>query len=356
MGAQASDTFDATVCRIFGAYYDVLVLPEGKETVRARLRGRLRIAGRKVEESWDHIKARHPILVGDRVTCSGLGQEAVIEARLERSNELIRSSQYEQQALGANLDRAILVMSLIFPDISPGFIDRFLASCHSGGVAPLLLFTKPDLLTEEDAREHAAYFISLYADLGYDVHALNLVDPDPESWEILKAIVSNGISLFAGRSGTGKSTLLNRLLGTESHLTGEVSESTGKGRHTTTNSMMVRDPLTGAFYIDTPGVKEWGVYHLDKSDILNSFPEFEAAAEDCKFKDCKHEPGAEGCAIQEKIESGGFQGDRLVSLQSMIDSLGIADRIRKGDYIKTTGRMREGSKYALKNRPPPNRS
>jgi len=356
VGAQASETFDAVVSRIFGAYYDVLVLPEGVQTIRARLRGKLRIAGRKKEESWDHIKSRHPILVGDRVTCQLSGGESLIEARLERKNAIVRASQYEQQALGANLDRAILVMSLVLPDISPGFIDRFLASCYEGGVEPLLLFTKIDLMTTPEDREHAEYFISLYTDLGFDTHVMNLIEPAPDAWAKLRAIVSTAISLFAGRSGTGKSTLLNKLLGTTVHLTGEVSESTRKGKHTTTNSIMVRDESTGGFYIDTPGVREWGIFHLDRIQIFESFPEFRKVAEQCKFRDCEHEIESEGCAVQATLAEGeGFAPDRVASLGGMMESLGIADRIRKGDYIKATGRMRAGSKYALKNRPLENR-
>jgi len=347
-----SGSFEAVVSSVFGAYYDMLVLPDCLETRRGRLRGRLRLAGRKNEESWDHIPERHLILVGDRVHCVQENDESLIESRRERKNVLFRSSRFEQQGLGANIDRAVVVMSFAYPDVSQGFIDRFLASCHAGGVEPVILFTKSDL-TDDELREGC---LELYRGLGYSAFAVNLLDPKGEDWESICSLLSNGISLFSGRSGTGKSTLLNRLLGNENMATGAVSESTKKGRHTTTNSTMVRDPKTGALYIDTPGVKEWGVMNLDRKDIFESFPEIRAAATLCKFRDCLHETGAEGCAVAEKLEKPGeFHPGRILSLKSMLDSLETGERIRKGDYIKATGRMRQGSKYALKNRPPEHR-
>ncbi len=350
--SSQSGTFEALVSRVFGAYYDLLILPECTDARRGRLRGRLRIAGRKTEESWDHIPERHPILVGDRVACVQENDETLIESRGERKNALFRSSKFEQQGLGANLDRALVVMSLVFPDISQGFVDRFLASCHAGGVEPVILFTKVDL-TDDGLREGC---LELYRGLGYHAFAVNLMDPAGEDWESLCKLLSSGISLFAGRSGTGKSTLLNRLLGTENAAIGAVSESTRKGRHTTTNSAMVRDPKTGGLYVDTPGVKEWGVMNLDRRDIFESFPEFREAAESCKFRDCAHEPDTDGCAVLEKLaEPGQIHPGRILSLNSMLDSLGVGERIRRGDYVKATGRMRAGSKYALKNRPPENR-
>lgn len=342
---------EAVVSSVFGAYYDVLTLPDYKP-VRARLRGKLRLAGRKQEESWDHIPERHPIMVGDRVRCQITGSEATIESLLDRRNSLIRASRYEQQGLGANLDRALIVMSLVKPDASSGFIDRFLASCYEGNVSPLILFTKLDLA--QDLRASSSLeLLQTYRSLGYPTFALNLLDAEGPEWETLRTHISQGVTLFAGRSGTGKSTLLNRLLGGQTHATGGVSLATGKGKHTTTNSTMVRDPVSGALYIDTPGVKEWGVLHISRRNTYESFPELRM--ESCRFRECEHNPGTEACGVQMAIEAGRLSPMRRQSLETMLASTELSDRLRKGDFIKATGRMRPGGRYSLKNQPPGHR-
>lgn len=262
---------------------------------------------------------------------------------------MVRASRYERQGLGANLDRALIVMSLVQPDASAGFIDRFLASCYEGGVTPLLLFTKIDLAAASSSLE----LLQMYKDLGYQSFRMNLLEPNGTEWNELRSLISTGVTLFAGRSGTGKSTLLNRLLGTEIYATGGVSLSTGKGKHTTTNSTMVRDSKTGALYVDTPGVKEWGILHISRRNTYESFPELRGKT--CKYRECEHSPGTEGCAVQEAIQGGEISSQRLQSLEAMLASTELSDRIRKGDFIKATGRMRPGSKYSLKNQPPGHR-
>lgn len=343
-----SQTCEALVSRVFGAYYDLLLLPDYRP-VRARLRGRLRLSGRRQEETWDAIPERHLIMTGDQVECKlSRSSDATIEAVRPRKNCLMRASKYEQQGLGANLDRALLVMSLVQPEISPGFIDRFLASCYDGSVRPVLLFTKTDLAPPSICEE----FLRAYGDLGYPVFAHNLVGEDRAAPELLN-LLGNGITLFAGRSGTGKSTLLNRLLGGHRTATGEVSLSTGKGKHTTTNSLLVRDEKTGSLYIDTPGVKEWGVVHISRRNTYESFPELQG--QECRFRGCEHEPGTEGCGVQDAIRGGRLSESRLASLEGMLASSELSDRLRKGDFIRATGRMHPGSRYSLKNPPPGHR-
>jgi ribosome biogenesis GTPase len=345
-----AQTCEAVVSTVFGAYYDVLLLP-GYNPVRARLRGKLRIAGRKQEETWDHIPERHPIMVGDHVQCRITGSEATIESLLPRRNSLVRASRYEQQGLGANLDRALIVMSLVQPPASAGFIDRFLASCYEGGVPALILFTKLDLA--QASQPGASELLQVYKELGYPSFGLNLLQEDGPEWSELKERISSGVTLFAGRSGTGKSTLLNRLLGGNAFATGGVSLSTGKGKHTTTNSTMVQDPDSGALYVDTPGVKEWGILHISRRNTYESFPELRGKP--CRYRECDHSPGTEGCGVQEAIHQGRLSPERLQSLEAMLSSAELSDRLRKGDFIKATGRMRPGSKYSLKNQPPGHR-
>lgn len=342
---------EAVVSSVFGAYYDVLVLPDYRP-LRARLRGKLRIAGRKREDSWDHIPERHLIMVGDHVLCRLSGNEGLITSLIERRNSIMRASKYERQGLGANLDRALIVMSLVQPAASSGFVDRFLASCYQGGVPPAILFTKMDMAMDGENRD-ALELLPEYAGLGYPTFAMNLLDGENDAWLEFQTMISTGVTLFAGRSGTGKSTLLNRLLGHQTHATGIVSTATGKGKHTTTNSTMVRDPRSGALYIDTPGVKEWGTMHIDRRNTYESFPELRM--ETCRFRECEHSPGTEGCGVQAALERGRLSPRRQQSLEAMLASTELSDRLRKGDYIKATGRMHPGSKYTLKNQPPEHR-
>jgi len=174
----------------------------------------------------------------------------------------------------------------------------------------------------------------------------------------LKNIVSEGTTLIAGRSGTGKSTLLNRLMGRTIQKTASVSNATYKGRHTTTNSKLIADINKKAMFIDTPGLKEWGVVHLDRTQIIESFPELLPHVMDCPFKGCQHMPDDLQCQVQNFIRESSkkqtieekestenseeyLHPERLSSLQAMLDSLLYTERIRTGDYIKPTGRLRD---------------
>lgn len=383
------------ISRIYGAYYNLRPLPGLEGELSGQLRGRLRLESRSTKKKsaakpWgESMRQRHLLIVGDHVKYSisdradkmksgpaasaeSPGATAVTIDSLEtRRNAVYRSTASELHALGANLDRAIVLMSLNQPRPRWGFLDRFLASCHAGGVPAHIVFSKPDLVEELD-RADLERMIALYRDgLGYGVSVIDLVHEEPASEvESLVRAVQSGVTLLAGHSGTGKSTLTNLLLGGRVQKTGSISESSGKGRHTTTNSRMMISADHRMFLIDTPGVKEWGVLHLSPDEILTSFPEIEPATRECRFRDCTHQREQDGCAVQElllrsrdlyaeyfdnieEIEKDPnvaippystecVHPERLRSLEAMLDSLHYSLKIRTGDFIKATGRMRNG--------------
>ncbi|MEQ8349933.1 MAG: ribosome small subunit-dependent GTPase A [Leptospiraceae bacterium] len=362
---------EAIVCRIFGAYYSILPEPRHSPELRAVLRGRLRL------EKQDN--QRNPVAVGDRIVYSEEDgtEEAIIEEILPRDSFLARSSPHETHVLAANVDRAIAVCALKDPSLRPGFIDRFLSACETGNVEPHLAFTKTDLLSEatvdfagsieclellrdlvdpqkepdpplEDRESFTAesydFLTALnYRRLGYPCYFLDLIsDESSPDLERLQEVVTRGTTLLTGHSGTGKSTLFNRLFGNGAQKTSDVSESTRKGRHTTTNPILMVLP-DGGMVIDTPGIKEWGVAHLDRKELLESFVELEEASDNCRFRNCDHTEGSLNCAVQGILQGDGEEilfPERQKSLDQMLESLKSPDRVRKGDYIKPTGRMR----------------
>lgn len=373
---------EGIISKIFGAYYNLRPLPDCSAELRGRLRGKLRLEKRQPE----HSRYRHLIMVGDRVEFdapTSPGADVRITDLHERRNAVHRGTSTEIQSLGANLDRAFGVMSLASPRPRWGFLDRFLVSCNAGGVAAEVVLTKPDLVAAEE-QESVRRMIELYRGLGYPVYVLNGPAGEPlEEVARIRAAAASGVSLLAGQSGTGKSTLLNLLMEASLQETGDISRQTGKGRHTTTNSSMFRHPASGALWIDTPGVREWGVQHLERRELFAAFPEIAPHTDECEYRDCQHEPDQDGCAVQACIEEsrqraldyyarleaeeeeaagrgdaadeedfasdvppfepGYLHPERYRSLRNMLAGLGqFQDRIRGGDYKKATGRVRSG--------------
>lgn len=320
----------------YGALYGVLSLPGLDEHYLATLRGRLRL-------NEENRAMRNPVCVGDIAEFEPdphQKEEAVIRSIEPRSNLLVRAGAHEMHPLGSNLSLAVLVMSLKMPGMKTGFIDRFLAACSKGGVKPFILFTKKDLLSDKKDSE-IRQTAERYGKLGYDIRIVNLLDQkDAEELKSFFSELAGGTVLLAGNSGTGKSTLLNLLSGSPVQKTGEVSASSKKGRHTTTNPELFL-AFNGLRLIDTPGIKEWGISHMTAEEVLESFPEFAGTTDSCRFKNCDHSEGSAGCAVQEVIESEKIHPARLQSLQTLMESLSSPDRVRKGDFVKPTGRMRD---------------
>lgn len=293
------------VFRSTGSWYTVLA--EGK-FYECRLRGKLRL---------DDEKVTNPVAVGDWVNIAPENDtEAVIKDVLPRENYIIRKSTRRKRhshRLAANIDQAVLVVTLAFPRTSLGFIDRFLVSCESFRIPAVLAFNKADLL-DEDGLEYYNELKFDYQELGYTV--LLVSAEENQGMEELKANLEGKTSLFAGHSGVGKSTLLNLIAPHVEQRVGEVSESVEKGVHTTTFAEMF-EAWDGTFVIDTPGIKELGLWDIGSEELSHYFPEMRTYMGQCKFHNCTHthEPG---CAFRVAMDDGKIAPSRYESYLSIL--------------------------------------
>ncbi len=350
--------------KIHGNLY-YLFTEDYQKTYLGILRGKFRLME---NEHPSGIPYRNPGCVGDFVLGEEIQtthdsnekqeKEILITEILPRKNMLIRSSPTEIHSLGSNLDYAMVIVSLKNPILRTGFIDRFLIACFSENIEPIIFFSKCDLLNPSDEEDHkilsqSLYYLKIVKYTFWDnllepsnrlpliqiLEKLNLSYHLPALKEFTEQFQS-GTILITGQSGTGKSTLTNKIFGQEIQKTSEISKTTGKGRHTTTSSVLI--PLKSnkeLVLIDTPGVKEWGLSHLTKKQIYESYPEWKEFLGTCKFKNCEHLPDTLGCIIQEKIKEKILPDWRLHNLNHIIQSLDYYERIRPGDYKKPTGRF-----------------
>ena len=294
----------ATVVRSTGSWYRIR--KDDGSSCDARIRGKFRLDG---------LNTTNPIAVGDRVECNSdeEGREVItgIEPRrnyiIRRSNNLSR----QRQILAANLDRAILLITLAAPATSTGFIDRFLLTCEAYHVPALLLINKCDLLEGAEAEVEA--FADMYRSIGYPVMLISALHGD--GLEPLQALLRGQTTLLSGHSGTGKSTLINRLIPGLDLKTGAISAQHQKGKHTTTFAEMHALPF-GGFIVDTPGIKGFGLVDIPKEELHHHFKEFFALLPQCKFHNCLHlnEPG---CAVHKALEEGNVAPSRYNSYTSM---------------------------------------
>ncbi|MGB3589437.1 MAG: ribosome small subunit-dependent GTPase A [Tunicatimonas sp.] len=297
------------VMKSTGSWYSVLA--DNGQTYPSRLRGKFKIKG---------LKVTNPVAVGDSVTIAEEGDEentAVITEILPRENYIIRKSTrkaHHGHILAANIDQAILIVTLVFPRTSLGFIDRFLVSAESFRIPALLVFNKSDVL-DEDQQELQAAIMDLYEQIGYrclSISALNAEDVNR-----LNKHLNNKVSLFSGHSGVGKSTILNQIHPDIQQKTSEVSTFANKGVHTTTYAEMFRIE-DQTFVIDTPGIKELGLMDINEGELRDYFPEMRALLGECKFYDCTHvhEPG---CAVRDAVEADNISESRYYSYLSMLE-------------------------------------
>ncbi|MBQ1224589.1 MAG: ribosome small subunit-dependent GTPase A [Alistipes sp.] len=304
-------TISALVMRATGSWYEVL--HEG-EILRARMRGKLRLRG---------VRSTNPIVVGDVVTCfAGDDGEWLITDIEPRRNYIIRRASNlskESHIIAANIDRAMLVVTLAEPYTAPEFIDRFLVTCEAYKVPVTILLAKIDLLGE--ASEAVEEFHRIYEGIGYEV--IDISATEGVGVERVKAMLEGKTTLLSGNSGVGKSTLVRAIDPTIDIRTGEISESFHKGKHTTTFSTMYR--VAGGFVIDTPGVKGFGLIDIEDDELWHYFPEMISRAGECRFFNCTHthEPH---CAVMEAVKSGEIAFSRYESYLKILDE---DDKYRK---------------------------
>lgn len=307
------------VIKNLGSLFSVKVLDDDSLVVEARVKGNFRIKG---------IRTTNPVAVGDIVHISEAGTEWYITKVEPRRNYIIRRASNlskESHILAANIDQAVLVASVREPLTSTTFIDRFLATAEAYGVPALLVINKEDIW-EADDREYACALRNLYESIGYKVVFTSAATH--EGIKELSLELKDRISLLAGNSGVGKSSLINALVPGAELRTGQVSDTYHTGTHTTTFSEMLHLP-DGGDVIDVPGVKGFGTIDFDEHEVSHYFPEIFRASEGCRFSNCTHrmEPG---CAVQEALAEHKIAQSRYNSYLSIIeDAQDQSEKYRK---------------------------
>ena len=294
--------FTATVVRATGSWYDVL---HDGATLRCRIRGKLRLKG---------VRSTNPVVVGDEVVCEAEGGDCVIVDIVPRRNYVIRRASNlskESHIIAANVDQALLMVTLRSPETPKEFADRFLVTCEAYKVPATILLSKIDL---QDA-EAVAEFRAVYEGAGYRV--LEVSAKEGRGVEKVRELLAGRTTLVSGNSGVGKSTLIQAIDPSLDIRTGEISDSHHKGRHTTTFSTMY--PLAeGGAVIDTPGIKGFGLLDIDDAELWHYFPEMMRVAPGCRFYNCTHthEPG---CAVVEAVKAGEIAWSRYESYLKILD-------------------------------------
>ena len=301
----------AIVYKSTGSWYNLKA--ENGNWYQGRIRGVLKL---------DDITSTNPAAVGDEVEME-LEDEtsgtAIITAIHDRRNYINRQSprhKHQHHIVAANLDQTILVATLREPRTSQGFIDRFLVAAEMYHVPAVVVFNKSDLYRRKEEELYEAWK-EMYEQVGYRTLLSSTVTG--VGMEELAEILQNKRSLFSGHSGVGKSSLLNAILPSLALRTRDVSGWSGKGMHTTTFAEMFDLPSGGAI-IDTPGMREFGLVHLEAAELSHYFPEMRALIGQCQFNNCIHvnEPG---CAVKDAVIAGTIHSDRYVSYLGLLDSL-----------------------------------
>ena len=310
-----------------GSWYTVLT--DDGQLLDCKVKGNFRIKG---------IRSTNPVAVGDRVT---VNDECWITEIEDRKNYIIRKSinlSKQSHILAANVDQALLIVTVAKPETSTTFIDRFLASAEAYRVPVILIFNKVDLLND-DERNYQQMMVNLYETIGYECRIVSA--ETGEGIEELRPLLEGKITLLSGNSGVGKSTLINRLIPHANQRTAEISDAHQTGMHTTTFSEMISlppapskgkgslnglesPPLLGGgwgeagWLIDTPGIKGFGTFDMEREELTSYFKEIFEFSKQCRFSDCTHthEPG---CAVLKAVEDHYIAQSRYQSYLSMLD-------------------------------------
>ena len=300
------------VLKSTGSWYEVLA--DGVR-YQCRIRGKLRLKG---------VRSTNPVVVGDWVEFEADEQGGYVISAIEpRHNYIIRRASNlskESHIIAANIDQALLVVTLFSPETALEFVDRFLVTCEAYKVPVTILLAKIDL-----ARQHpeaVEEFYSIYEKAGYKIVEVSATEG--EGIETVRELLRGKTTLLSGNSGVGKSTLVAAVEQGLDIKTGEISQSHHKGKHTTTFSTMY--PLAeGGYIIDTPGIKGFGLIDIDDAELAHYFPEMMRYLPDCRFYNCSHthEPG---CAVVEAVKSGEIAYPRYESYLKIMDE---DDKYRK---------------------------
>lgn len=240
----------------------------------------------------------------------------IVEAVHPRKSSLTRPDLYDGvKIIAANIDQ-ILIVSSVLPSFTTQIIDRYLVACEDTDIPPIIILNKIDLLNDEN-RDEIEQALSRYQAIGYPVYRVS--SHTGEGVEEIKALLKEKVSVFAGQSGVGKSSLINALMPEAELLTGDVSDNSGLGQHTTTTAKLLHFQ-SGGDLIDSPGVREFALWHLDATRVGWCFVEFRDFLGTCKFRDCKHADDP-GCALRDALEAGHITQDRFNNYHRIIASL-----------------------------------
>ncbi len=290
-----------------GSWYQVFT--EEKQYVDCKIKGNFRLKD---------IRSTNPVAVGDYVTIelNNEGTAFITEIQDRRNYIIRRSSNLSKQShiIAANLDQALLIVTVNYPITTTTFIDRFLATAEAYSIPAIIVFNKIDRYKNED-NEYLNALINLYETIGYPCYKISA--RKDEDLSVIQNLLTGKTTLFSGHSGVGKSTLINRLVPGIKLKTGEISEYHNKGMHTTTFSEMILIP-GGGYVVDTPGIKGFGVFDMDEVEISHYFPEIFKFSNQCKFNNCTHrkEPG---CAVIQAVRDAYISESRYRSYINMME-------------------------------------
>ena len=303
---------EATVIKNAGSHFLLSRLPQW-EPFPAVLRGKVRL---------ERSAATNPVAVGDRVLFEAPDDAdeqnpALITEILPRKNHLVRKStnlSKQSHVIAANLDQAVITVSLYFPEIKLPFLDRILVTCEVYGIPAVIALNKVDIYRSA-AEEQMRSFIEIYEGAGYKVIPCSA--RSGEGVDELRGLCRGKLSLFSGESGVGKSSLIKALDPNLNPKIGKISSAHLQGKHTTSLYEMYRLG-SGGYLIDTPGIRGFGLVELEKEEISKYFPEMLRYADNCRFMPCTHthEPG---CAVKDAVDAGLISPERYNSYLGMLE-------------------------------------
>ena len=290
-----------------GSWYTVKT--DDGRIVECKVKGNFRLKG---------IRSTSPVAVGDYVdVIMNAEGTALISAIDDRKNYIIRKASNlskQSQIIASNLDQALLIITIKQPETSTTFIDRFLAGAEAYRVPVVLVFNKTDLLND-DERRYQQQMVTLYETIGYP--CIEISAETGMGIDQLQTLLKQKVTLVSGNSGVGKSTLINAIIPHAEQRTAEISNAHGTGMHTTTFSEMI-ELAEGGYLIDTPGIKGFGTFDIEREELTSYFKEIFEFSKDCKFNNCTHthEPG---CAVLQAVENHYISVSRYQSYLNMLE-------------------------------------